>query len=175
MKMLQLNQVAESSHTARNVFEDLSKRERFRRETNLINYERKLLNSGKKIIHGEYLQVWKMLQDLGVGSLIIGRNKTPTRFIWNYNLKDVAKSVKYKQPLKEETTIPPQASVPVSSKRGRGRPKGSKNKKTLVEFSPKHTTTTGSPEILIRIPAGALKPDQLRHVLDLMRRIEGAV
>ena len=57
------------------------------------------------------------------GSIVYGRNGQPTRFIWNYNLKSVGKSAfsEEKEPVKL-----PEAQAQV--KRGRGRPKGSKNK-----------------------------------------------
>jgi hypothetical protein len=80
-----LQEVAHMSRAAETIFSDFANRERFRDETNL-NRLPKLLN----LDPDETMEVFKALQELGMGSIVIGRRKNPTRFVWHYNLKDVA-------------------------------------------------------------------------------------
>lgn len=86
--------VFESNHTAGTIRDVLSKRIRFRHQTNLNKFRNDLLSAGHKIVEKEYIETFQKLDQLGVGSLIIGRRGKPNRFLWNYNLKDVAKSAK---------------------------------------------------------------------------------
>lgn len=89
---MDLSTVATQNDTAKNVFKVLSERERFRSETNLSRLRRSLLDEGKKVVADDYLGVFKSLQDLGIGTIVIGRGNKPTRFKWHYNLREVAKA-----------------------------------------------------------------------------------
>jgi hypothetical protein len=86
--------VFESTPTAGTIRDVLSERIRFRHQTNLNKFRNDLLSAGHKIVEKEYIETFQKLDQLGVGSLIIGRRGKPNRFLWNYNLKDVAKSAK---------------------------------------------------------------------------------
>lgn len=88
-----LQEVAQMSEVAKTIFDDLSKRSRFRDETNLVRYP-SLLN----LDQNETMAVFRELERLGVGSIVIGRRGKPTRFVWKYNLKDVANAAYGKIP-----------------------------------------------------------------------------
>lgn len=114
-----LQQVANSSVTSKAIFNALSERERYRDELNLRKFKRDLTKKGEKIVADEYLETFKMLQDLGVGALVIGRRGKPNRFIWDYDLKAVAKNGvgKSSEPIKHLH------AEPLKVKRGPGRPR----------------------------------------------------
>lgn len=92
MEMKQLTQIAQANETSKNIFEVFSTRERFRRETDLRRLQRTMLEAGKKVVDDEFINLFNKLQDIGVGTLIIGRGNKMTRFKWHYNLRDVAKA-----------------------------------------------------------------------------------
>jgi len=115
-----------SNPTEEVILNNLGKRERFRRETNLSAYQVNLLRKGEKIVDEQFLATWKKWESLGLGSIIYGRKGNATRFKWNYNLKWVAKAA-----MEGEKAGEPEA-LPGAAKRGRGRPPGSKNKRREV-------------------------------------------
>lgn len=88
----EIKTIAESSDTSKAIFDVLKDRKRFRRYTNLSQFNQVLLNKGYKVVEDEYFDTFKALEKAGAGSLIIGRKGNPNRFIWDYNLKDVAKA-----------------------------------------------------------------------------------
>lgn len=106
----EIKTIAESSDTSKAIFEVLKDRKRFRRYTNLSQFNQVLLNKGYKVVEDEYFDTFKALEKAGAGSLIIGRKGNPNRFIWDYNLKDVAKAASGEE-------VKPQVI-----KRGPGRP-----------------------------------------------------
>lgn len=83
--------VAHSNPTASAVFLELSQRERGRHIINLDLLETKLIAQGVKIDSGEFLTTFKQLEETGAGRLVYGRRGNPNCFIWNYDLKDVAR------------------------------------------------------------------------------------
>jgi hypothetical protein len=88
---MDLVKLAESNNVAKAVFENMAGRRRYRKYTNLRFLRRQLEANGKETIAPEKLMsVFKTLEQMGLGSIVIGRRKNPTKFIWNYNLKDVA-------------------------------------------------------------------------------------
>lgn len=92
--MYNLNEVktvANQSETAKSVFDALSKRERFRSSTNLSKFKRELMEQGRKIVSDEYMETFKRLHDMKIGTLVIGRRGGANRFLWNYNFKNLLK------------------------------------------------------------------------------------
>lgn len=90
---LALNQTATATPTAQEVTLYLGTRQRMRSAlTDLDATEKKLLRMGKKIVHAEYTKYWEALQAQGVGSIVHGRGGNPTRFVWSYSLREVAKA-----------------------------------------------------------------------------------
>jgi hypothetical protein len=72
----------------------LSERQRHRQRTDLKNLYRGAKRVEPKIDEDQFMEVFKKLAASGAGSLIIGRRGNPNRFIWKYNLKDIAEAVK---------------------------------------------------------------------------------
>jgi hypothetical protein len=89
-----IKSIATETPTAVNLFENFAGRQRHRQETNIGRYRMALIREGVKIADEEYIEVWKKLQDAGVGTLIIGRHGNPDRFKWNYSVKDVGRIAK---------------------------------------------------------------------------------
>ncbi len=75
-------------------FDTFSKRKRFRSNTNLLRFHAELEEKYGKIKESELITTFKKLQEAGLGSLIVGRKPSDTRFAWNYSLRDVAKLAK---------------------------------------------------------------------------------
>lgn len=154
-----IKSVANSSVTSKAIFNALSERERYRDQLDLRKFKNDLMNKGEKIVQDEYLETFKMLEDLGVGSLIIGRKGKPNRFKWNYNLKDVAKAS-----MNNQTQIKTIAQSVTVSKRPRGRPR--KNQSLLNAVSVKKTNEPIS--ITINLPADS-NPADVAALLSLVK------
>lgn len=109
-----LTEIAKETETAKNVFALFQARERFRRETNLGRLHRTLIEDGKKVVDEELVILFKKLEALGIGTLVIGRGNRFSRFKWHYNLKDVAKAAKADKKLPSKakiTDLPPPRST----------------------------------------------------------------
>lgn len=91
-----IQQIAQSSPVAKEVFKVLEKRQRFRKRSDISRIYREIKSTHMSTDPKEVLNVFKELQSLGVGSIVIGRKNNPNRFIWKYNLKEVAKAAKNK-------------------------------------------------------------------------------
>lgn len=109
-----LHKIAHKSDSAVVTMTALAMRERFRRYSNIEKMKYLLLNQGEKIVDTDYRQVWKDLEDAGIGSIIYGRGGRPDRFMWYYDLKQVANAAL--QNKNEESEKLPE------EKRRRGRP-----------------------------------------------------
>lgn len=82
-----MNQVEQS------VFKMLANRQRLSKKTDIPQFTKYLKHVEPNASEKDVLEVFKKLQEEGYGSVIIGRGDKPTRFIWDYNLKDVAQKV----------------------------------------------------------------------------------
>lgn len=131
-----IREISQSSPVAKEVFGVLSERQRYRRRTDLNRLYNMLKMSGSTVSPDDFLNVFKTLQAAQVGSLVIGRKNNPNRFVWNYNLKDIAKAaqngatIQQLQPLPAKRGRPFQNTVLSRSveplevvKRGPGRPR----------------------------------------------------
>ncbi len=67
-------------------------RERNAAITDINQMKNILVRNGEKIELDDYYKAWKKLEDLGVGSIIQGRNGKSTRFKWNYSLKAIGQA-----------------------------------------------------------------------------------
>lgn len=72
------------------VLKSFTKRRRVNSVTDLDQLYKQFRAQYKSLTQDDIKAVFKELQDKGVGSVVIGRGLKPTRFIWKYNLKDVA-------------------------------------------------------------------------------------
>jgi hypothetical protein len=103
--------VANSSPAAKAVFIALGDRQRFRRRTDLnrlyLTVQSNPKNSG--ISEDDFLEVFKDLQAIKAGSLVIGRKNNPNRFVWKYNLKELASAALNNKDLTELGPMPKKA------------------------------------------------------------------
>lgn len=87
-----------SMHTSTNgiqnarelILKSFTKRQRVNSVTDLDQLYRQFRAQYKTLTEDDIKAVFKELQDKGAGSYVIGRGLNPTRFIWRYNLKEVA-------------------------------------------------------------------------------------
>lgn len=120
--MENLAAIAKENETAKNVFEIFSNRERYRRETNLKRLQRYMHEEGKKVNESEFMDLFKKLQDLGIGTIVVGRGTKNNRFKWHYNLRDVAraayanKKLSPKSKLEAAKQVLPVEPVPIAAK-----------------------------------------------------------
>lgn len=126
-------------------------------ETNLESFINYLTKTGNIIDINEYHNFFKELQTCGVGFLVDYHTKTNQfrKFRWKYSIKDVSEQILYPnrmvkiKPAVEEETIEEETVIPTENemnetKRGRGRPKGSKNKDSdILESHIETTNPTG--------------------------------
>lgn len=111
-----ISQIAQSTEVAQKVFGALKERQRWRDRTDLTRLYKQLLEGGLTVAEQEFLGVFKKLEDIGAGSVIIARKKNkPNRFAWKYNLKDVAQAAASNQPI--ETLKPLEKKKKVAVKR----------------------------------------------------------
>jgi hypothetical protein len=93
--------VANGSEIGKIVFKALSEKQRARRATDLTHLYRAVSKMDKTVQEKEFLKVFRQLEDADIGSLIIGRRNNHNRFVWNYNLKQVAQAANGKMSTKE--------------------------------------------------------------------------
>lgn len=142
-----IKQVANASRTATATMILLGFRQRAHNFINLQAVKRELEGMNEHVVDKDYMDFWRGLEDAGVGSIIVGRRGKQTRFEWNYSLKHVAQvAIEGKKPefdkiinkqnqftkVKTIEIEKPQMMKAGPVKRGRGRPKGSKNVKVAV-------------------------------------------
>lgn len=99
--MVDLKTFVNESQVAKVMFEEFSSRQRYRDNTNVHHLHNTLRTKGVKLSEDDIITAFKQLTEMGIGKIIFGRGKNPTRFLWNYNLKDVAKAAQGKKPLEE--------------------------------------------------------------------------
>lgn len=97
--------VANTNETSKLVFKALSEKQRARQATDLTRLFNRVVEMDKSIGEKEFLMVFKQLAEAKVGSLIIGRRNNHNRFIWNYNLREVAQAAQGKLELKEVSEV----------------------------------------------------------------------
>ena len=125
--MQSIQQIANQNEAAKVVFSALGERQRFRRQTDLRRLMNNIMSGGQRLVEDDFMDVFKSLERAGVGSIIHRRGNHPPRFKWYYNLKDVAKAANQGSTLKSLKPFSEASTEPKKGK-GRGRPKGSKNK-----------------------------------------------
>lgn len=102
----ELAKLAKKNSAAVAVFKEMAERKRFRREYSLKLLYKEL---GDKIDEGEFFQVFKDLEKAGLGSIVQGRAGNPDRFVWAYNLLDVARCAKGEIDLEQINKLPKMA------------------------------------------------------------------
>lgn len=110
-----IEQVANSSEVSKAIFKALADKQRARRKTDLTNLFKTVRKEHAEISEKDFLLIFKQLQEAKVGSLVIGRKNNHNRFVWSYNLKDVANRGLNKTSTEKPTQLP----APEKKKRGR--------------------------------------------------------
>lgn len=151
-----LKNIATSNPTAIDIFDVLSKRQRSRKRLDLRTFEYELLNKGKHIVHEQFIETFKMLQEAGAGAIVRQRDQ-PLRFIWNMNLKKAASEALTNVNLiehKQRTDVKPR------EQKKRGRKIGSKNKltksKSNLKVVPKLDELTLNEAMIARVVSAVL-------------------
>jgi hypothetical protein len=125
------------NETAQQIAKTLASRERISHETDVERFKTVLVREGFKVVPEDFDKFFKDMESLGLGSLIYGRGKNPTRFRWYYSLKDVGYAAmnpgSHIEPKKlaegvSERVTETKENEPMASRKRPGRPKGSKNK-----------------------------------------------
>lgn len=92
-----LQAIVNENETSKALFKMLESRERSRSVTDVRQIFYQLSETNPKISADELIATFKKLEDLGMGSIIHGRDSNPTRFKWNYSLKDIAQKANGKE------------------------------------------------------------------------------
>lgn len=145
-------------------FNMLANRQRINNKTDILQFTRIIRNEVPEATEEDTMAFFKSLQDEGKGVLIRGRGDNPTRFIWKYNLKEVAEQALGKR--QDASLLDTKAKVlakPVKAKRGR--PVGSKNK-TYKMKSGTRTEVQATQAIVFQLPANFSKED-VQALIDL--------
>jgi predicted ABC-class ATPase len=88
----QLKVLAKKSVTSENIFTTLALRDRMRDSTDLGRFKIQLIKECGNIVDNDYLGTFQELERIGMGAIIYGRKKKPTKFMWKYSLKEVGQS-----------------------------------------------------------------------------------
>lgn len=88
-KQTELTKVIQANSTSKAAFKVLSQRLRFGKHTDLGKLKREIKESSGNLNQTEFLSLFKKLEKLGYGAIVIGRGGRSTRFAWNYNLGKV--------------------------------------------------------------------------------------
>lgn len=128
------------------VFEMLADRQRINNKTNLDQFFVYLRNRVPNASDSDLMSVFKSLEELGYGSIVYGRGNNPTRFLWNYNLSDVAR-----KELGEDVEIRPFTKrAPIKKKKVFTRKIAKKIKP--IKFSKKQETAKPTAQVDSTIP-----------------------
>lgn len=86
-----LKNITYSSPTAQVVMTHLASRIRARPNTELHRLKVELRRAGFAIVEQDFDEMWPRLEQLGLGVVVKGRGGNSDRFLWHYDLKQVAK------------------------------------------------------------------------------------
>lgn len=85
-----VKEVSEANATAKSVRNYLAERERNTPVTDLPRTKMEILRAGGTILEEDFVEYWKALDRLGVGTYFKGRGINKDTFTWKYSLKIVA-------------------------------------------------------------------------------------
>lgn len=140
----------------------LSARQRMRRVTDLNNFYRFITKKHPDIKDTDFLNVFKKLDNEGAGSLIIGRKNNPNRFIWNYNLKEVAESLKKGKDI---------SSLKLLTKKSKQRRVSKRDVKPIQEQEVVAAKHLLSPQIVIQF-SPETPQTEIKALLELVRDLQ---
>jgi hypothetical protein len=179
-----LGSIASSSPAGRAVFKVLEARERFRRVTDLNRLHAYIVeNVNGSIEEDAFLNVFRSLESMGAGRLIIGRKNRPNRFYWSYNLRDAAQAAKDNKTIADLQPLPPKrrGRKKQMKKRRKVSHKAAERKINKAIQAGRITTPPVAPQpqalgpvinISVQLPPGA-KPEEVKAFLDLAKGMQG--
>jgi hypothetical protein len=118
IKSSEVSKIKEAAHknqTAEAVFTALALRDRMRHTTDLNRFKTQLVKESGNIVEQDYLATFKELEKLGMGSIVYGRKKKPSKFKWHYNLKDIGHAAMGDTPQQSEPASAPIKRINVKS------------------------------------------------------------
>lgn len=89
----ELKQASEANETAKSIRKYLNERIRNTAITDLPRTKMEILRSGGTVEEGDYVEYWKKLDAIGVGTFFKGRGINKDTFTWKYSLKIVAQAM----------------------------------------------------------------------------------
>ncbi len=84
-----LKAISTENQSSKSVFKYLFERRRGRQDTNIKRVQRLLKESGEPVNSNEISDVFRKLQELGIGKIVFGRRGNPNRFMWTANLLSI--------------------------------------------------------------------------------------
>lgn len=150
------------------VFKMLADRQRINNKTDITQYTRYIRAQLPNTTPEDVLAFFKNLEAQGKGVVIIGRRGNPDRFIWNYNLREVAQNA-----LGNKTEASPAKQAvkvkrKVVAKRKAGRPAGSKNR-TVKIIEPKDLSPTLNFSIQLSTNT---RPEDIQALIELANSLK---
>ncbi len=130
---------AEKSHEFKTLAHYGAQRDRNREVTDVEQMRKGLIEKHQEELDADkWLEAFHTLEDLGMGSLIHGRNGTPTRFRWNYSLKAIGAAALSGEALTVYRITPKQKGGRVINDYSNSRP-------TLVDVKVNHRPVKDKP------------------------------
>jgi hypothetical protein len=148
------------------IYKVLGSRQRIRQQTDLTQLYRQIKKLDKTVDEKSFLATFRKLELDGAGSLVIGRRGNPNRFVWKYNLKDVAtrlnknKSIDDLKPLEETNSRLVQFTKP-ARKMAIVKPK---ELKRTIQRQAAAVQAKPMLQIVINIPEGTNKNDVQAYI-----------
>ena len=158
-----LQKIVNQDPSAKKVMEALSKRQRFRKLTDLYQFRAQIKNlTGADLVQSDIIKIFKELQGAGIGKLVLKRGHSDLRrprFEWRYNLRDVARVAGFGEPLQgpmsELTSVVNRAPSSRLKREGSktGRPRG----RPRVNVSPYRMAAVGAKPRVTKMIVSTIK------------------
>jgi hypothetical protein len=149
------------------IFKALGNRQRIRTQLDLTQMYR-MMKRELGVGDQEFLAAFRLLEVQGAGSLIIGRRGNPNRFVWKYNLKQVAQAALKGENLKGLEPLDKKSRL-IQFAKGKPGPKP-RTKKEFRIVTPKQLKTVPTLQIVINIPENT-RPQDVQAYIDLAKDI----
>lgn len=171
MKIEQL-QLIERNETSDIVLKWLSRSKPVSNDTNLESFISFLINKGNNINAIDFFRLFKQLEEAEAGSITSYKGQHPSKFVWHYSLQDVCQQILNPNRMMNIHSINEEKEESeniVTIKRGRGRPKGSRNEKIVNDQQPAVAQSVAKPR---GRPRG-YRPSQNREIVFMFTTSKG--
>ncbi len=160
----------------------LSERQRHRQRTDLKNLYRQSKKSDPNIDEDKFMDVFRSLAAAGAGSLIVGRRGNPNRFIWKYNLKDIAEAAQTSGV--KPSTFQSLADKPKEEVKAVAEPRKIKRSKRVIKAvqmkpkaevmvktrKPRKQALAAKPGTFLQIDLSTMSPEDVKALVDLVSK-----